>query len=128
MIFTQQQIGLHGLRFYAYHGVMPQERKVGAAYTVDLLLDVDMAHEALMDDQLDGTVSYAEVYDVVAQAMAVSSALLEHATTRILQALFAQFPRIQRITATLRKDTPPIGGATEGCSVTLSAKREAERS
>ena len=34
---TQMYVRLDGLRFYARHGVLPQETKVGAEFTVDLL-------------------------------------------------------------------------------------------
>ena len=32
-------IKLNGMRFYAYHGVMPQERKVGNQFIVNLEIE-----------------------------------------------------------------------------------------
>ena len=48
---------INGLRLYAFHGVMPQERKTGAYYTIDLKLSTDFSH-AIETDELDGTISY----------------------------------------------------------------------
>ena len=64
-------ITLPTLRFYAYHGVLPQERKVGGDYelTLHLQIDNDDAYEALCYDELEGTVNYAEAYELVKQEM-----------------------------------------------------------
>ena len=122
MIITSTQIALHGLRCYAYHGVLSQERKVGADYTIDLLLTVDIADAALRHDQLEGTIAYSEFYQFVRAARAVPSALLEHAATRILEQLFAHFPTLRQAEITLRKDNPPMGADCKGCSVRLTAQ------
>lgn len=129
MTFTRFNIRLDGLRFYAFHGVLPQERTVGGHYTVDLVLTLTPPTEgavtasSVCDDDLAGTVNYAEVYDVVRREMAVPSALLEHVAGRILRSLFAAFPLVEEACVTLRKGTPPMGAACDGCAVTLTAKR-----
>lgn len=114
---------LSGLRFYAYHGVLEQERKVGGHYTVDLTLRLSDATPALDADDLAGTVNYAEVFEVVRREMAVPSALLEHVAARILRAVFTAFPRVASAIITLRKDTPPMGADSDGCAVRLEAER-----
>ena len=55
------KISLNAMRFYAYHGVLPQEKKVGNWFSVDLELSVDLSRAAL-SDQLQDTLNYAEVY------------------------------------------------------------------
>lgn len=129
MTITQFDIRLEGLRFYAYHGVLPQERKVGGRYTVDLVLTLpapvaDAATvAAIAADDLAGTVNYAEVYAVVRREMETPSYLLEHVAGRILHAVFDAFPLVEKASVTLRKDTPPMGAACNGCAVTLTAQR-----
>lgn len=129
MTITRFDIRLDGLRFYAFHGVLPQERTVGGDYTVDLVLTLAPPAEgvatarAVWADALDGTVNYAEVYDVVRREMAQPSALLEHVAGRILGRLFDAFPLIEEARVTLRKGTPPMGAASDGCAVTLTAAR-----
>lgn len=130
-------VQLHRLRFYAYHGVLPQERTVGGWYTVDvrlsllgegqqLVADVEEAPAgAVFRDDLCATVNYAMVYALVARVMAQPSALIEHVAGRILKALFEEFALVQAATVSVRKENPPMGADCGGCSVTLSAVRDA---
>ena len=119
MKLTQTTIRLRRMAFYAYHGVLPQERTVGGEYWVDLTLYPDDIGAAVQDDRLDGTVNYAEAYEIVRREMAQPSALLEHVGGRIAQALFAAFPALLRIEVEVCKANPPIGAACEGASVKL---------
>lgn len=123
MTITRCEIHLDALRFYAYHGVMEQERKVGGEYTVDLQLRLSDADAAVNDDDLSGTVNYAEVYELVHKEMATPSALLEHAAGRILSAIFSHFPKVASATIKLCKVNPPMGATCKGCSVVLTAER-----
>lgn len=43
------KISLNAMRFYAYHGVLPQEKKVGNWFSVDLELSVDLSRAALSE-------------------------------------------------------------------------------
>ena len=78
------KIILKAMRFYAYHGVAPQERKVGNTFMVDLELTAPLV-AAVESDRLEDTINYAEVYATVRQEMQIPSQLLEHAavTTRV---------------------------------------------
>lgn len=117
------EIRLEALRFYAYHGVLQQERNVGGFYTLDLCLTLSDASSAIADDTLAGTVNYAEVYELVRSEMATPSALLEHVAGRILTAVFERFPLVASAVVSVRKDNPPMGADCAGCTVTLSAER-----
>lgn len=119
MKLTQTAIRLRRISFYAYHGVLDQERTVGGEYWVDLTLYPDNIGAAVQDDRLDGTVNYAEAYEIVRREMAQPSALLEHVGGRIAQALFAAFPALLRIEVEVCKVNPPIGAVCEGASVKL---------
>jgi len=44
-----------GLALHAYHGVMQHEARVGQSFTLDLLLDIDLA-QASQSDKLAHTV------------------------------------------------------------------------
>lgn len=53
---TSMYICLEGLKFFARHGVAPQETVVGANFTIDLKLKTNFIHAA-QTDRLEGTVS-----------------------------------------------------------------------
>src|SRR3712207_3411860 len=61
---TSDEILLEGMRFYAYHGVNPEERALGQRFTVDVVLAVDLRPAGRSDDFGD-TVSYSAVYKLV---------------------------------------------------------------
>ena len=58
---TNMYIRMEGMKFYAFHGVMPQENLVGANFYVDLKLKTDFT-SAAQTDKLEGTVSYPPNY------------------------------------------------------------------
>ena len=118
------EIALHKLHFYAFHGCLPQERKVGGEYTIDVRLTLPDASTAIEEDDLNGTVNYADVYEVVREEMEQPSNLLEHICGRINHRLLKDFSLISAVTLTLTKVNPPIGAACSGASVTLTTKRE----
>ncbi len=121
----QTSIQLHNLEFYAYHGLLPQERVVGGHYCVDVELSLTPPLRALTEDVIDDTVNYAEVYALIRQQMEQPVNLLEHLVHRITQGLYAQFPQIQAVKLSVTKVTPPISGiACEGASFCLQSVRE----
>ena len=121
----QTSIQLHNLEFYAYHGLLPQERVVGGHYRVDVELSLTPPLRALTEDVIDDTVNYAEVYVLIRQQMEQPVNLLEHLAHRITQGLYAQFPQIQAVKLSVTKVTPPISGiACEGASFCLQSIRE----
>lgn len=122
MKIEAMKITLHEMRFYAYHGVFAQEQRVGNHFIVELTFWADIA-ESLHRDELEETISYADVYEVIKAEMAIPSRLLEHVVGRISERLFAAFPRMQRVALTLSKCNPPFPGEVHSAAVTLEACR-----
>ncbi len=112
------KIELQGMIFHAYHGVLPQETRVGGVFVVDL--SFSMSHfKSLQTDNLADTVSYAEVYELVKAEMAIPSQLLEHVAGRILKALKTHFPELSGFTLKISKQSPPLGGEVKSASVII---------
>lgn len=114
-------IELNTMKFYAYHGVAPQERRVGNTFLVDLELTAPL-EKAVENDCLEDTINYAEVYAVVKQEMDIPSKLLEHVGGRILKALKARFPSLQGLKLKVTKLNPPFGGDVLSAAVRLEEK------
>ena len=115
-------IELRDVHLFAHHGVMQQEREIGAWFTIDIKLEID-DYSCAESDLIDGTVSYADVYDILQQEMQRPSDLLEHVCNRISKRLYESFTHIRAIRITLCKDTPPMGGDRLKAAVTLSSRR-----
>ena len=122
MNIQSQTISLTGLRFYAYHGVEPQEAIVGAWYTVDISITADVT-DAIQSDNLSGTINYAQVTEVIKQQMLIRSALLEHVAGRIAQALLDSFPAIKALTIKVCKENPPVCAPCAASGFILAVER-----
>ena len=118
MRLIHSYIVLREVRFHAFHGVMPQERKVGADFTVSLRVGLDLSRP-VESDAVEDTLNYATLYEVVKQEMAVPAHLLEHVAGRIGKAVFSRFPQVESADVVLTKLNPPMGADCEGASVEL---------
>ena len=107
---SDARIELRGLTFFAYHGVLPEERQEGNTFVVDLTLEADITR-AICTDELSDTINYAEAYEVARREMSVPSLLLEHVCGRIASALLDAFSALQRVRVCVTKKNPPIEGA-----------------
>ena len=117
-IMMKTSIFLDEVRFHAFHGVMPQERAVGADFTVWLNVGYDFVKAAESDELID-TISYADLYEVVRAEMDKPSQLLEHVALRIVKAVAERWPRIDTIDLRLAKDNPPMGADCKGAGVEI---------
>lgn len=117
------EIRLSDLHFRAYHGVLPQERIVGNDYCVNLCLTLSAVADAAYTDQLEGTVNYAEAYQIVQAEMAAPSALLEHVAQRILTRLFNRFDLVEKAAVEVIKINPPFSADGAKAAVCLTATR-----
>ncbi len=108
---TTDEILLEGMRFYAYHGVNPEERVLGQRFTVDVSLEVDLRWAGVSDD-LDDTVSYSAVYKLVRSVVEGEPRnLIEAVAETIASRILADFPAVARATVTVRKPEAPLKGA-----------------
>ena len=118
MKLTEGYVFLQDVRFHAFHGVMPQESKVGADFLVNLRIGYPLG-KAMESDEVADTLNYAEVYARVAQGMKQPSKLLEHVAGRIVQTISRRFPLVTSIDLTLTKLNPPMKADALGAGVEI---------
>lgn len=111
-------ICLNNIEVYAYHGVYEVEQKVGQWYTVNLEIDVDFS-EAAMNDDINGTIDYAQLNNVIREEMAIKSKLIENVANRIANKILDQFPDIESGTLSVAKQNPPVQGDMESVEVVI---------
>ena len=118
------QIFVTGLALHAYHGVMPHEGKVGQTFTIDLVLDIELAAAARSDKVAD-TVSYDKVVACATKAfIAQKHKLIEAAAGQVADAVLAAFPRVKSVTVTIHKPHAPIAATFHDVGVTLVRARK----
>ena len=118
MRITSSYIILRNVRFHAFHGVMPQERKVGADFLVNLRVGYPL-EQAMQSDEVSDTLNYAALYEVVKTEMMQPSYLLEHVAGRIADAIVKHFPQVTSIDLALTKQNPPMGADCDGAGVEI---------
>lgn len=118
MQLESSYINLLGLRFHAFHGVMAQEQLVGNDYLLDVRVRYDLS-KAMLSDDVNDTLNYATMYELIRQEMLIPSHLLEHVAYRIGDKLLMTFPEIECIEIRLTKKNPPMGADCDGAMVEL---------
>ena len=117
------EIRLKDIRIYAHHGCLPQETIIGSDYLVQLCVEADLSTSAL-SDQLEDTVDYVLLQDIVAQEMATPSKLLEHVAWRINRQVIERCPAVEWSEVVVSKINPPIGGDVDRVSVVMRTYRK----
>ena len=118
MKIKDSYIELQDVRFHAFHGVMPQEGRVGADFLVSVRVGIAL-EKAMQSDDVEDTLNYAELYQLVQREMAVPSRLLEHVAGRIVKAIGKDFPDVTSIDLKLTKLNPPMGADCAGARVEI---------
>ena len=116
MHLTESYICLHEVRFYAFHGVMPQERRVGGEFLVSVKVGYPL-EKAMSSDDVADTLNYAALYELVKKEMMQPSSLLEHVMGRIVEAIEKAFPEVTSLEVKIKKVNPPMGSDCKGAEV-----------
>ncbi len=113
------KIILEGIKTYSYHGCLEEEGKIGANYIVDVTLETDFSEAAKTDD-LNKTIDYVIVYNIVKVQMAIRSKLIETVGQRIIVELKKEFPALKKVEVKISKLNPPMNGDVEKVSIVIS--------
>jgi dihydroneopterin aldolase len=117
------QIIIHNLQVYGYHGCAPEERTLGQPFEVDLRLNADLK-KAGQTDALTATIDYSKICLAVSQfAQSQRYYLLEALAENICKLLFDSFPLIEAIVIEIRKPKAPIPAHFNSIGIVLSRKR-----
>lgn len=109
--------------FYAHHGVMQEEHRVGGRFEVDVAMDLDFADAAEADD-LSKTVDYELVYRDVHHIVTQNKFyLIERLALLIARQVLDRNHQVDRVEVTVRKSNPPVGGPCDRAEATYSLQR-----
>ena len=116
----QHKLFVKGIDCYAYHGCMEEEGIIGGRYNVDVEIESDM-EKACTSDNLDYTVDYCVVTDVVKKCMGVRSKLIEAVAYRIIKELNKAYPEAD-FWVEITKIKPPINHNVKEVCYRLGSK------
>ena len=121
------EIILENMEFHAFHGCMEHERNLGNTFLVTVKIDIDTSQSGISDN-LEDTLNYQLIYNVIRTQMEIRSNLIEHLARRIVDAVMEQFDQIKNIKLKLTKLNPPLGAKVESVSIKLESKRKKHES
>ena len=111
-------ISLETMKFHAFHGVMEDERIIGGTFLVDISYIIET--KSVETDNIDDTISYADVFDIIKTEMQKPSMLIEHVAGRIMNEVKRKFQQINNLTVKISKLNPPVNGEAGKASVSIT--------
>lgn len=117
------KILLKNLGFYGYHGVLKEESVLGQKFFIDIELYVDTKEAGIKDD-MNKSVSYADVYEVVKiiaedKRFNLIEALAENISIEVLE----KFELVKEIMVRVKKPEAPVKGIYDYFGVEIRRSR-----
>jgi dihydroneopterin aldolase len=113
---------LSGMRFFAYHGVLPEEREQGQEFLVDVELEADLQKSARRD-ALELTVDYRRAYELVQSVMEGEPRNLLETLAETVAAKLLSLERVTAVTVRVRKPQVKLPGPLDFSSVEIRRER-----
>lgn len=118
-------IELRGLEAHGHHGVLAHEQRDGQRFTVDVVLEADLAVAAASDDLAD-TVDYGALGEAVVQAVRSTRFDLIEALAGHLADLVLAESGVTAVTIRVAKPEAPLSVPFVEVAVTLRRERGPE--
>lgn len=114
-------IHVNEMLFFGYHGVLPEETKLGQRFRVTVSLATDL-QEAGQTDDLTKTVNYAEVYELCKEIVEGSPVqLIESVAEKIAGRILKDYrEQVKGVRVQLIKPDPPIAGHYTSVAVDIT--------
>ena len=116
------RISLNKLLFVGYHGLYPEEKKLGNNYSVDI--DIDFTPKEGVIDQLDQTIDYVHVYAIVKKWMEIPTPLLETLVGKIADDILSSQALANKVFVKITKLHLPISSFEGNVSVKIEKSRD----
>lgn len=114
---------LNKMEFYGYHGVLPEENRLGQRFLVDLVVETNLK-KAGITDELENSISYVDLYQVCKDIVeGTPNKLIEAVAEKISQEILERFVKVTNVTVKIIKPNPPIPGIYESVAVEIKRSR-----
>lgn len=110
-------IELQNIRLHAFHGLYAGEEKTGSPYEVSV--KVVYNENGSQFDNLENTVNYVTVFEIIKERMSIPTPLLEKVATGIIDQIKHRFPFTVEILVSILKLEPPIENFQGKIGVTI---------
>ncbi|MBY0256808.1 dihydroneopterin aldolase [Methylobacterium sp.] len=112
---------------FAFHGLLPEEARLGQRFYVSLDVRLDLGPAGRSDD-VARTVSYADLTEIVTRiATQRRFALIEALAEAIAGEILERHPLIREIRVRVDKPSAPVPAVIDGVAIEIVRAREAAR-
>jgi len=121
---SMDKIMLNNMYFYGYHGLFPEENKLGQRFQVDLELHANLKTAGQSDNMAD-SIDYGHVYKCVQHIVeGEKKNLIEAVAELIAASLLENFAMLEACDVKVVKPDPPIPGYYESVAVQIYRERD----
>jgi dihydroneopterin aldolase len=113
-------VQLENLKFFAYHGLLEEEKKLGNEYVVNVALEFHENEEVIT--HIDDTIDYERIYNLIKKRMSIPTPLLETIVMETGNQIHSEFPDLKSIFISVKKMHPPIEGFQGSAEVSWQKK------
>lgn len=114
------------MEFYGYHGLFPEEKKLGQRFLVDVDLHTSLK-KAGETDQMEYSIDYGHAFQLVKNVVeGPSKNLIEAVAHQIAMELFQNFSLLTACRVKVIKPDPPIPGNYQSVAVEIYRERSNE--
>lgn len=118
-----QKLKLTKMTFQMNHGVYEFEQKKNTTFEVNLTIYYDFS-VSMQSDQLEDTLDYQVIYELISKEMLVRANLIEHIAYRMVESVSTEFEGIKKLKLEISKINPPIQGDIEKTEFEVKWKRK----
>jgi dihydroneopterin aldolase len=102
----QITIELKELRFFAFHGLYPEEQKTGNEFEVNISVTRNIKSSIIKE--LSETLNYAELFELIKDEMKKPRALLETFAMELAQLIHLSFEGVKKVDIEIAKLHLPV--------------------
>ena len=110
-------VSIKNAEFFAYHGYYAEERSAGNTFLIDC--EVEVKSFDSMNDNLDDTVNYEQLYNICKGEMGETQKLLETVVLNIINRIKTDLNHTAGGKVKLSKISPQLGGKVEKAIVEM---------
>ncbi len=120
---SMDKILMNQMTFYGYHGLFPEENKLGQRFIVDLELELDLKKAGETDD-MNESVNYGHIYNETQKIVeGQAKQLVETVAEDIASTMLDTFQKVQAIKVKVIKPDPPIPGHYDSVAIEIYRER-----
>lgn len=116
------QIHLKNLRFFSFHGIYDGETKCGSEFEVNITVNYIPSNLSLTD--INHTINYVSIYELIAQKMSIPTPLLETIAIETATEILQRFPVSTSVFISIDKINPPIESFQGKVGVSFTIQRK----